>query len=293
MRSILFIVNPISGGKSKERFLASIPGIIGTGADWSMAYTKGPGDATLIARDCNADVVVAVGGDGTVNEVAKGLLGTDKAMGIIPFGSGNGLARHLGLSMNKAKALRNIIEGEAVTIDHATINGLPFFCTCGVGMDAAVGMEFSKQGRRGLPTYILSSLKVWKRYIPERYRITIDGRTIEQSASIITVGNADQWGNDCYITPEASLCDGLLDIAVASPFKLYQLPLLAWQLITKRLNRSRVVKFYRGTEVTIERESSGETHFDGEPLILGDKLDIRIHPASLNVIVPKGRRDRI
>jgi len=292
MRSILFIVNPISGGKSKERFLASIPGIIGS-ENWSLAYTKGPGDATLIARDCNADVVVAVGGDGTVNEVAKGLLGTDKAMGIIPFGSGNGLARHLGLSMNREKALRNIIEGEIATIDHATINGLPFFCTCGVGMDAAVGMEFSKQSRRGLPTYILSSMKVWRRYIPERYRITIDGRTIEQAASIITVGNADQWGNDCYITPEASLCDGLLDIAVARPFKLYQLPLLAWQLITKRLNRSRVVDFYRGTEVTVVRKSSGETHYDGEPLILEDHLDIRIHPASLKVVVPKGRKDRI
>lgn len=286
MKQILFIVNPISGGKKKEEFISSIPRIIGDKAVCSIAYTKGPGDATEIAHNCHETIVVAVGGDGTVNEVAKGIIGTDKVLGIIPFGSGNGLARHLGISMNTKKALMTIVEGSYSTIDSAEINGIPFCCTCGIGMDAAVGMEFSKHKTRGLMTYIRSSITIWRHYSPERYTITIDGKTIESNASIITIGNANQWGNNSFITPKASVQDGLLDIAVIEPFRLYQVPLLALRLFTKTLTGSAIAHYYRGTDITILRDKAGEAHFDGEPLLLGDNLEIKINPKSLHVIVP-------
>lgn len=294
MKKLLFIANPIAGGRSKEIVRAHIARLLDSSEfEWEFLYTKAAGDATAMAAESDADAVIAIGGDGTVDEVACGLLGTDKALGIIPCGSGDGLARHLTISHNIDRAIRTIMEMEIRRIDHGLINGRPFFCTCGVGLDAVVSMEFARAGRRGLSVYIEKSLETWIKFKPDRYRIEIDGTVIDTEAVLITVGNADQWGNEGRITPLASLQDGLLDITIIKPFLNVEIPFLAAMIMDGHIYRSPRVMYLKGKEIHIHRENSGEAHFDGDPTMLGTDLDISIVPGGLNVIVPRKRANRI
>lgn len=252
-----------------------------------MVYTNGPGHATQLAAETDAEVVVAIGGDGTVDEVAKGILGTSKTLGIIPCGSGDGLAFHLHLSRNVKTALKIINEGYSTIIDHATINGTPFFCTCGVGVDAVVSQQFAMGGRRGLPAYIDQTVRTWFKFKPETYTIEMDNTTIITKAMLVTVGNANQWGNKILITPHASLTDGLLDVTILEPMSLAEIPIFATQLIDGGVNRNPRVKNFKCTSVKIKRESQGAAHYDGEATTLGKEIDVKIVPAAIKVIVPK------
>lgn len=294
MTKILFIANPIAGrhskGKIRDRIAAKLDG---RGVEWDFVYTDHPGHATELAGGTDADVVVAIGGDGTVSEVARALVGTEKALGIIPCGSGDGLARHLKISHIVDYALKTILEMRTVTIDHGTINGQPFFCTCGVGLDAIVSMKFSQAARRGLPVYIEEALKTWIHFKPQHYRLTIDGKPMETEAVLITVGNANQWGNEGFIAPAASLNDGYLDITIIKPFLSVEIPLLAAMILDGHIDNSPRVKCIKCRSVSIHREEKGEAHFDGDPLILGKDIDIQIVPASLKVVVPAKRADSI
>ena len=288
MKKILFIANPIAGGRSKETVRTRIAKLMDKSeSEWEFLYTKEPGDATVLAAESDADVVVAIGGDGTVNEVARGLLGTDKALGIIPCGSGDGLARHLMISHNIDRAIRTIREMEIRRMDHGVINGLPFFCTCGVGLDAIVSMKFAKSGRRGLIVYIEKCLETWLRFNPDRYRIDIDGTVIDTEAVLITVGNANQWGNESKITPLASLQDGLLDVTVIKPFLSIEIPLLAAMIMDGHIYRSSRVICMKGNQIIIHRDSIGEAHLDGNPTMLDKDIEISVVPDALNVIVPR------
>lgn len=294
MKKLLFIANPIAGGRSKETVRTRVAKLMDESEfEWEFLYSKEPGDATFLAAKSDADVVVAIGGDGTVDEVACGLLGTDKALGIIPCGSGDGLARHLMISHDIDRAIRTIKEMEIRRIDHGLINGHPFFCTCGVGLDAIVSMKFSKSGRRGLIVYIEKCLETWISFNPDRYRIEIDGTVINTEAVLITVGNANQWGNEGRITPLASLQDGLLDITVIKPFLSLEIPLLAAMIMDGRIYRSPRVICMKGREILIHRDNVGEAHFDGDPTMLGTDLEISVVPDALNVIVPRKRANRI
>ena len=235
MKKILFIANPLSGGKDKKTILKDIDAAIDRQRFApSFVYTERPGHATLLAREADADIVVAVGGDGTVSEVAQGLVGTDKVLGIIPCGSGDGLAFHLGLSRNPLKALRTIQDGITETMDYGKVDGRPFFCTSGVGLDAEVAWEFASAGKRGLWTYISLAWKIWQHFKPETYTIDVDGRTLSVPAVFVTVGNANQWGNQARITSLASVRDGLLDVTVVAPFHTCEIPVLATKLLDGR-----------------------------------------------------------
>lgn len=279
---MLFIINPISG-KGKKAKIAQL--LLAKG--YKVAFTEYAGHAEVLAREATEDVVVAVGGDGTVNEVARGIVGTEKALGIIPCGSGDGLARHLGLSHNIEKALRTIEQGECKRMDTAEVNGRLFLSVCGVGFDAVVSERFAKSGKRGLANYIRQGLKTWRNYTPEKYIVEIDGKEIDVEALFITVGNSDQWGNNAKITPLADCCDGILDITIVEKFGVLEMPWLALRLMTGTLQHSRKVHCYKGKEVRIIRESEGAAHADGDWYMESATLNINIHPSTLKVIVAR------
>ena len=294
MEKLVFIVNPISGGKDKKKVLKTLEkGIDGIRFDWSVRMTEYAGHGREIARNCDADIVVAVGGDGTVSEVAQGVAGTEKVLGIIPCGSGDGLALHLGISRRPRKAIRQLNCSERAVMDYGTVEGKPFFCTTGVGMDAEVAWAFAKAGSRGLKTYVTKTLAVWRHFQPGQYRLEIDGSVHEFPATFITVANVNQWGNNAVIAPEATVTDGLFDITVLRPFRIWDIPGLALRLFTRRFTRSRKVDTYRGHSVVLHREKAAPAHFDGDPIEMGTDIHIDIHPAAVRVLVPEGRAVKI
>ena len=295
MERISFIVNPVSGGKDKENVLAAIGRYLDLSRfSYEVRQTRQAGDAAAWARESDADIVVAVGGDGTVSEVATGLLGTGKALGIIPCGSGDGLALHLGISRNPVKAVRALNAGRIARIDAARLDGRPFFCTAGVGLDADVAWDFARSPKRGLVTYISTAWGLWKHGDRAHgYRVRTDTGTWSGPAVIITVGNANQWGNEARIVPKASLRDGLLDVTVVEPFATWEIPFLAAQLMTGKADTSRRVRSFRSARVQISRDHPGPAHCDGDPFEAGVDLVLEIVPGVLDVVVPPSRLEKI
>lgn len=288
VKHIDFIINPVSGAKDKRKIVSIIEKELDANKfTHSFLFTTGPGHATLLASESEADIVCAVGGDGTLNEVAKGLLGTDKVFALIPCGSGDGLAICLGISRNPRKAVRNLNEGVPRRIDSATINGREFFSICGTGLDAIVSYRFAQSVSRGLKTYILEAMHTWKGFVFEDYDITVDGVSRREKAALISVGNSNQWGNQARITPLADLSDGLLDLTIVSPFRTFDIPGIVIKLMTGHLDRSKKAICLKGRHITITKEGECISHYDGDPIKYGSSLDIRVVPSSINIIAPK------
>lgn len=284
MTKALFIVNPKAGGRKKADVLAAIAGCT---HQWEIVETRYPGHATEIAASADADIVVAVGGDGTVNEVAKGLIGCEnKAMGIIPCGSGDGLARHLKISRIPAWAVKTINKANIISIDTATLDGTPFFVTCGVGFDAEVSNRFASARTRGLKTYIEKILQTVIDYTPSKYKLILDGKEVEHNALLITVGNANQWGNNGKIAPRASLQDGLLEVTVIVPFPMILVPELVTALFLGNIDKSHFVYAYKAKDIKIIRDSEGPGHIDGDPVSPGKEISVSVNPASLRIVAP-------
>lgn len=279
--SAVFIVNPVSGKGKKERIVSFL-----RSQGCEVVFTAYAGHAEELARHAEARVVVAVGGDGTVNEVARGLVGTGKTLGIIPCGSGDGLALHLGISRNVRKALDVVRKGKTAVLDCAQIDGRPFFSVCGVGLDAIVSERFARAGSRGLHTYISEAVRTWKGFVPGKYRIKLDGRSISREAVLITVGNSNQWGNGARVTPLARTDDGKLDVTVVSMFRTAEIPVLAWRLMTGSFNRSGRVECLRAENLEIIRASEGPAHFDGDCFHAGKEIRISVLQQKLKVLVP-------
>lgn len=292
---IVFVVNPVSGTQDKESVLQAVhEGIDRQRYTFEIRETEYAGHATEIAAQCAADgvfAVVAVGGDGTVNETARSLVHTGTALGIIPCGSGNGLARHLQIGMSTRKAIDTINEGRVEDIDYGRINDHDFFVTCGVGFDAFVSLKFAQAGKRGPLTYIEQALKESLNYKPETYELTIDGNTEHYKAFLIACGNAAQYGNNAYIAPKATLTDGLLDVTVLQPFTPLDVPELALQLFTKTIDQNSHIKTLRCKSLHIARQTEGVVHYDGEPVMTGNDIAVSIVPAGLRVIAPNETRD--
>ena len=290
----MFVYNPISGSHRLIPVIPIIERFVNTDLyDFSIVSTKYRGHATEIAQEYAAkqyDAVIAVGGDGTVNEVGRGLIGTGTALGIIPCGSGNGLARHLGISLDPFKAVKWLDKSIFTDIDYGMIEDHPFFCTCGVGFDAKVTDAFSKAGTRGLITYMESILKEIATYHNETYKLSFDNSSETFEAFFITCANADQWGNNAFIAPSASLQDGMLDVIAAHPFSVVDAPLIAFQLFNKLIEKNPNVSVRKCQELTITRQSEGPAHYDGEPILLGKKIHIKLIKGGLKVLIPDKRR---
>lgn len=287
MKKILFIANPLSGHIDKKALLARIESRIQQ--PFQVAFTQRPGHATELAREADADVVAAVGGDGTVNEVAAGLMGSGKVLAIIPCGSGDGLALHLGISRNPRKAAEILDGGVVREMDCGLLDGKPFFSVAGVGLDADVAWAFASSARRGLWSYISLAWKLWQDYRPQTYTLTVDGKKMEMPAVMITVGNSNQWGNQARITSLASVRDGLLNLVVVKPFKTWEIPHLAAKLMLGRIHTSRKVLTLTGKKITIDRPSDGPAHFDGDPVLKGTHIELEVVPRALRILVPPDR----
>ncbi len=286
----LFILNPNSGtsiGKNSSGVKARIQSVAkSNGSSAKILFTEERAHATELVREHMHSekwgAIVAVGGDGTVNEIAKPLVGSDIPIGILPLGSGNGLARHLGLPLTLDTALKRLFEGKPSTIDSAELNGIPFFCTAGMGFDAYVGHLFSQQKARGLATYVNVSFKAYWSYKPQSFRL--DG--VEKQAFSLSFANAGQFGNNAWVAPQASLQDGLLDICTIRPFPQWYGTALAYGLFTKQLKQSAYIDYRRATGAVVETDTPPMIHYDGEPLQLETtRMEVKIKPGSLNVII--------
>ena len=278
---ILFIVNPISGHGRKTAVVSRL-----SKRDCRVVYTEYAGHAEELARTAPEDIVVAVGGDGTVNEVARGLIGTGKTLGIIPRGSGDGLALHLGLSHELNRSIKVIENGKTRLLDAAVVNGRYFFSVCGVGLDAIVSERFAKSGRRGLAGYIDQAIHSWKGHVAERYEVEVDGQKMVHDAVMVTVGNSDQWGHGAKVTPLADSSDGILDVTVVEDFKDVEIPMLAYRLMTGTVNMAHNIHCYKGRRIKITRPSSGPAHADGDWFEAGRVLEISVMEHALKVLVP-------
>lgn len=254
---------------------------------WSVATSERAGHASLLARearDKGTDIVVAVGGDGTVNEVARAIVHSRTALGIIPCGSGNGLARHLLMPLSVRKSIEVINACEIHSLDFGTINDHPFFCTCGMGFDALISQRFAESNRRGLIGYAENILKSGLTYRPLTYEI-IDGGATRMRAFLISIANASQYGSGAYIAPQASMSDGLLDVIIMQPFDLIEVPQISIEMFNKTLDRNPRIKTFRTKELHIRRSEEGVIHCDGDPIIEGKELHVKIHERGVNIII--------
>jgi len=291
MHKIWFIINPVSGTGRKEKIQTEILKYLDTFKYNPGFYTTSArGEATRFVkkRFARGDrYFVAVGGDGTVNEIARILIKTDGVLGIIPVGSGNGLARHFAIPLSVKKAVKLINQGEYIRMDSGRLDKKPFFCTCGVGFDAHVGHLFAKSETRGFFSYIKATIKEFYRYKPRKYELLEkNGNRIKRRAFLVTFANASQYGNNAWIAPDANVSDGFLDVCIMRPFPALRAIPLSMRLFRKNIHRSDLLETFRTKEITLTRKKKGEVHFDGEPWIMGKKLKVKIVPDSLNIIVP-------
>lgn len=294
-RRMIFIVNPISGTQGKKAILKWIDERLDrTLYEYEVVKTEYAGHATEIAANAvkeGIDIVVAIGGDGTINETARSLIHTNTALGIIPCGSGNGLARHLRIPMDPKAAIDILNENNQIQMDYGKINNIPFFCTCGVGFDAFVSLKFADSGKRGLLTYLENTLHESLTYQPETYEIENEEGTVRHKAFLIACGNASQYGNNAYITPQASLTDGLMDVTILEPFTVLDVPSLSFQLFNKTIDQNSRIKTMRAKKIKIHRNKPGVFHYDGDPIMGNEDLEVEIVPHGLNVITSSKKKE--
>jgi diacylglycerol kinase (ATP) len=294
---IRFIVNPRSGRAARAlgtvRAYADAQGA-------SLVLTENSGHARSLAEAAireGDDLIVAVGGDGTMNEVASALVGTAATFGLIPCGSGNGLGRHLRIHGSVAEALRILTEGTPRLIDTGLADGRPFFTAAGLGFEAEIAQRFNRLERRGFLRYLTTSAQALRHWESERVFVThADGRE-ELTAFTLVVANASQYGNNAHIAPRAEVDDGLLNLCVVPPITLVNAPVLLTRLFAGTLDRSIVTTQRCAPYFLVERESTGPIHTDGEIHEAGRSVEFTVRPASLKIMAPRvdsatdGRRE--
>ena len=289
-RQALLVVNPVSGTRSKRGLEDLVVSRLGNaGIEVKAVITEGPGHAVALAKGAvadGADMVISAGGDGKVNEISSALAHTPVALGILPLGSGNGLARSLGIPQDVGEALRIIADGHSISCDRGLVNGHPFYCTFGVGFDAAVSEKFASMKRRGRITYVRSVFREFLKYKSQPYAISIGGDVITERAFLIAACNASQYGNNAYIAPQAKLSDGFLDLIVIHDGSPLSTVKVGVDLLTGYIDRNTRIDTFRISSAAITRLEKGPVHLDGDPMTLGKTLDISCDAASLSVYAP-------
>jgi YegS/Rv2252/BmrU family lipid kinase len=287
-----FIFNPRSGHNARNPWLLGrARGFIAEHKlDATVVPTEHPLHATELARralDEGCGMVVAIGGDGTMNEVAAALVGTDAALGLIPCGSGNGLGRHLGIPGPGKGAFRALLGGNSRLIDTGLADGHPFFNAMGLGFDAEISARFNALTRRGLPAYVRTSLGTLFSYRSARYTIRAgNSAPLDTPAFIVAVANSDQYGNDCYIAPGASVDDGLLDLTVLGRVNAWNAIPLAVRLFAGKIDGAGGVTRLRSDRFVITRPAPAYIHTDGEVRSAPAEVEIRVVPRSLRIVIP-------
>lgn len=290
-RRITVIVNPCSGTLKKQGLEKWLPDHIrAMGYDVELRHTAAPGDATRIAAECAAcgDYgVVACGGDGTVNEVACGLVNTQTALGILPAGSGNGLARHIGVPADIYEALKILEQNHIESCDYGIAGDRPFFCAFGMGFDAAVTRRYSTKRRRGLNSYLKSAIEEIATYNPAIYEISVNGEVVVDRAFLVAVCNASQYGNNAFIAPKASIKDGLLDVIVVHDGNFIEKARMGFELLAGLIGNHGGISVFRVGAVEIRCRRPEAAHCDGEALPPTERVEIRCMPQALRVFTPR------
>ncbi len=285
-KKVLLIVNPISGTLSKDGLEDRVrERLAEVGCEVECVFTERPGHGRELAAEAAAKeyfAVIAAGGDGTINEVGCALAGSKTALGILPFGSGNGLARHMYGSINLKRTLDIIAKGFVTDCDYGTVNGKPFFCTFGLGFDAKVSSEFAHLSRRGLISYARSAVVEYAGYSPGEYVVLTDKKCFKTKAFILAVCNASQYGNNAYIAPNASVHDGLLDVTLIKSGNIFSRAFAAVELFTGRLNRNILIRTMKASHLTI-KHLPGPGHIDGDPCMMPETIEVVCHKGGIKM----------
>lgn len=287
--AVLAIINPLSGTSSlrqktdlRELFLTRAEAL---GYEPEAVLTEYPGHATALSAQAlgrGVSRVLAIGGDGTINEAARPLRRSATALGIVPIGSGNGLARHLGLPLNPKTAIERALNGKPVVIDSGEVNESPFFCTAGLGFEAQIAHLFAREPVRGLPTYLRTAVVAFWNYKASRFRINNQ----EKELFSLTFANAGQFGNNAWMAPTANIADGRLEQCEIRPFPPVQGTLLTYQLFSKTLHHSAYWRSHSIAKATVETDGPLLMHADGEPLTFANgRAEVKVLPASLLVLL--------
>lgn len=291
-KTIRFIVNPASGSsRSRSKDVAQL---IDQYLDKTVfipeiTFSSAPGQSFILSReaaDQGIDIVVAVGGDGSVNEVAKGLTGYNVTLGIIPIGSGNGLARHLNIPMDISKAIEILNFGKTMLIDTVSINDNQFISIAGVGFDALVADKFAQSETRGFLTYFRIATRAYPFYKPKKYELDIDGKIIKRRALFISFANSDQFGYNTTIAPNADITDGLIDVCIVQKIPMFKAPLIAHLLLAKKIDQSSYVEIIKARQVFLRRRKNEVINIDGEPVLLSRNLSLKVNHLALRVAIP-------
>ncbi|MBL4576146.1 MAG: diacylglycerol kinase family lipid kinase [Opitutaceae bacterium] len=287
-----FIINTFSGKKGKHgnRYETVVQFVEAQGLDAVVRVTEYAGHARELARWAIAssfDRVVSVGGDGTMNEVASELLNSGVVFGLVPLGSGNGLGRDLGISLEFRKALAGVVTGSVREIDTGCVNGVSFFNVMGLGFDAEVGRRFNESKQRGFLSYAKLTLSSFRSYKKLRCRIETEGQTLEREIFILAIANSTQYGNDAYIAPQALLDDGLLDLVCIETKSFWRILGLGLRMFKRTLDRSPMVQLWKGRSFQISLDEDVTLHTDGEIHQMGKELKVEVQPRSLKILVPE------
>lgn len=282
--NIKFVINPISGTgiqKGIEKYISKYFN------NYQIAYTEKPGDATKISYDAvknNFSKVIAVGGDGTVNECIKALINTNVALGVIPCGSGNGFAYHIGMSSDTKKAIKQLQETSIEKIDSCSVNKIPFINVSGIGFDAHIAQLFAKSKRRGFANYVMLILRELN-YQPQKYKIQYDGISRQITAYMISFANSSQYGNNIKISPTANIQDGLLDFVIIKKTPKWKIPFLLMKIATGKIQLSKYVEIIKCKKMNITANDT-LIHLDGEPYTASNPITITLIQNSLKILIP-------
>ncbi len=286
---IKFIINPVSGtGKQKniEQYIHKY-----CKYDFTISYTKEKNDASIISNKAikeKYDAVIAVGGDGTVNECAKSLINSNTSLGVIPCGSGNGFAYHIGMSTNIKKAIIQLEKSKEELIDTCSVNDKKFINVSGIGFDAHIAHIFSNFKKRGFINYIKIVLRELN-YSPKKYTISYNNITRSVNAFFISFANASQYGNNAKISPLAKINDGLIDFVIVKKFPKWKIPIFIYYLMKGKLHQTKFIEIVRSDNIKIDSDDNF-IHLDGEPVIIKDKLHIKLLKNSLKILIPKNEK---
>lgn len=291
-KRIFFIVNPVSGVRQSQKKMLS--GLVAKTLDagrfeWEIAYSRSPEQVMTLSREAAASgfgIIAAVGGDGTLNQVVKGMIGSDSLLALIPAGSGNGLAHHLGIPVDVGESLAIINNMKIKEIDTVSLNDNLFISIAGVGFDALVAKKFARSGQRGFLSYFKIVSKEYPDYIPENYELVIDGKPYSREALFISFANTNQFGYNTIISPTARIDDGLVDVCIVRKVPVIYAPYIVGLLLTRKIDTSEYLEIIKARSVQVLMNKSSWVNLDGEPVRMGKELDIRVNPASLKIIIP-------
>jgi len=286
---ICFILNPAAGWRKLRHFESQVTRVLDpTRFDWIVRRTAQHGEAPFLTATAireGYDVIAAVGGDGTINEVAGAIGDADILLAIVPYGSGNGLARHLNIPLEVHGALKVIARMKSRVIDTAYLNGRKFFSIAGIGFDASVANRYRKVVRRGFFSYLRIVIMEFYRYKEQEYTIVADGKTMVRNALFITIANSNQFGYNTVIAPGADAGDGWLDLVIARKWPLRETPRIVHLVYTGRIDISPFIEIIRAKEIQVTRRRGKAVNLDGEAVRMGKIIKAWIVPSSLKVII--------